>query len=506
MIETGKSKHDEKWFSTRHLKDNLKSQTVHGGISTITGQALSFIFTFLSTIIMARILTPNDYGLVTMVTAFTGFVTIFKDLGLSAAIIQKEEIEQQQVSAVFWINVLISLGIAIIAVLLAPVLVSLYKEPRLFNIALVFAASIFISGFSLQHNALMKRQMKFKTLSVLQVISSCLSITISVLMAFTGFGYWAIVASIVLNPLLSTIALWFVCDWRPAFIFKASDTHYFLKYGIGITGFDMINYFSRNFDNMLIGKYEGKMALGLYTKAYQLLMLPITQLRDPLNSVALPALSTLQNNQQKFADFYKRYIFTFSFFSMPLVIYLAIFSDELILTVLGPQWIGASYIFKLLAISSFIQPIAGTRGTVLIAIGKTQKYFIFGLMNTLSVVIGFIIGIQWGVTGIAISYAIVNYITLIPTLYYCFHKTPVTVSLFFKEISLPALFSVITGIILIIIRQYTDTLPPIIILITGFTIAIMVYYSLWYISSASRRKIAGISDIRKMITNKIFKH
>ncbi len=498
-------KREEKWFETHHLKGDLKSHTVKGGLNTIAGQGISFVINISSTAIMARLLSPEDYGLVAMVTAITGFVTIFKDLGLSSAIIQKEQIDNKQVSSIFWINVGISLLIALLVALLAPFLVYLYDESRLLNITLAFSSSILIAGFSLQHNALMKRQMKFKELSVIQIGSTAMSLLGGIILAYYGFGYWAIVISTILNPVLSTVALWAVCDWRPGLIFKAKEINSFLKFGAGIAGFDLINYFSRNLDNVLIGKYVGSGPLGLYTKAYQLLMLPITQLRDPLNAVALPALSTLQSETEKFRGFYKRYVFTLSFFSMPMVTYLAIYSEELVLIVLGEQWIEAAFIFKLLAISSFIQPVASTRGIVLISSGRTKKYFIWGLVNALFVVSGFIVGVQWGVPGVAISYAVVNYLLLVPSLYFCFHDSPVSVSNFFGEILYPALFSIISGAVILSLKYYFSSLPVILSFSLGLAIGGALYIAPWYLTKRSRSKLDQLADLKTMMKNKIFR-
>ncbi len=493
MIDSGiKANHYEKWFSRRHLKADLKSKSVRGGVSTVSGQVITLLFTLASTAVMARLLVPGDFGLVVMVTAFTGFLSTFKDLGLSAAVIQRENVTQEEVSVLFWINVIISFLIALVVTFSAPLLVNLYAEERVFNITLVFAIAIFISGFSLQHTALMKRQMKFKSLAINNIICSAISVVTGIALAYSGYGYWAVVISTVLTPVLSTVSMWFICDWRPLFIFKFSQSRSFLNFGLSITGFDLINYFSRNVDNMLIGKYIGPAALGLYSKAYQILLLPITQLRDPLNSVALPALSSLQAEKENYRRYYSNYIFLLSFFSMPLVMFLAIFSDELILIVLGNKWIEASYIFKLLAITSFIQPVASTRGVVMVSTGNTKRYFVWGIANAIFVIIGFMIGIYWGIAGIAISYAIVNYLILFPSLHYAFKDSFITVGLFFRVIKYPLVISVVSGLAMISFRQYFLYLPPLPLFIAGLVFAIIVYLSLWCLGKTGRKKLKQV--------------
>lgn len=491
-----------RWLETSHLKQDLKSHSISGGFNTVAGQILSFGVNILSTIVLARLLLPGDYGLVAMVTTITGFIIVFKDLGLSAAVIQAKELNQDQVTSIFWISVAVSFFIALLVSLLAPLLVVFYKEERLLNMTLVFAVSIFITGFSLQHNALMKRQMKFKVLSRIQILSTIGSILTGVFLAWRGFGYWSIVVISVSNPIYSTIALWFVCDWRPDFSFNSRGIKSLVSFGAGLTGFDLVNYFSRNMDNVLIGKFSGSSALGMYSKAYQLLLLPITQLRDPLNAVALPALSNLQNDKWKYNHFFCRYLFTLAFFSMPIVVYFAVFSHEIIFIVLGEKWITASSIFKLLAIAAFIQPVASTQGLLLITTGKAKKYFYLGIINSTLVVAGFCIGINWGTTGIAISYAIVTYVLFIPLLIYSLKNSPLSVLQFLKEIVLPALFALISGVGMLFVRANLVGINSFLICIIGFFLGAAIYMGLWFVSKFTREKLNRIIEIGQVLLKK----
>nr|WP_294870116.1 lipopolysaccharide biosynthesis protein [uncultured Pedobacter sp.] len=497
-----RDKQYNKWLETSHLTQDLKSHSISGGFNTVAGQVLSFGINILSTIILARLLVPGDYGLVAMVTTITGFITVFKDLGLSSAVIQTKELKDEQVNSIFWISIGVSFVIALIVSLLAPLLVAFYKEERLLNMTLVFAASIFVTGFSLQHNALMKRQMKFKTLSRIQIFSTVGSLLTGMFLAWKGFGYWSIVAISVSSPIYSTISLWFLCDWRPRFGFNSKGIKKLVSFGAGLTGFDLVNYFSRNMDNVLIGKFSGPSALGMYSKAYQLLLLPITQLRDPLNAVALPALSNLQNDKWKYNHFFCRYLFTLAFFSMPIVIYFAIFSHEIIFIVLGQKWIAASSIFKLLAISAFIQPVASTQGLLLITTGKAKKYFYLGIINSTLVVAGFCIGINWGTTGIAISYAIVTYALFIPLLLYSLKDSHLSILQFLEEICLPAVFALISGAGMFFVRANLGGTNSFLICIIGFFVGAIIYIGLWFLTKFTRKKMNRILEIGQFLINK----
>ncbi|GGC30084.1 lipopolysaccharide biosynthesis protein [Parapedobacter defluvii] len=489
-----------KWFDTLHLADNIKHHSVRGGVKTIVAQLLSFAMTMLSTMVISRLVSPDSFGLVAMVTVFTGFVVIFKDLGFSAAVVQKERISQKQVSTLFWINIFISLAISLLISGISPLLVIFYKEPRLLHITWAFAFSLFITGFGLQHNALMKRQMKFGRLSTVQIISTGISITVGITMAWFGFDYWAIVSITVSFSISNTLLLWILCDWRPNFVMNLSKINEFMRFGMGITGFDLVNYFSRNADKAIIGRFIGATVLGLYDRSYQLLMLPITQLRVPLNSVAMPALSSLQKDSEKYRLFYQRYIFILAFFSMPLVVYLAVFAKEVILIILGPQWVEAAPIFQLLAIAAFIQPVAGTTGVVMITMGQTKRYFIWGTLSAVCTVLGYIIGARWGLNGVILSYIFINYVLLAPCLIYCFRYSPITMSLFFKEIIHVVLFSLFSGIVCFSVKYFfVSDSQPIAVIVIGVIVGAACYLAPWFITNYTKVKFYQIVNVRNFL-------
>lgn len=481
---------------------DLKTRSVKGGANTVFAQLLSFGMSMLSTAIMARLVAPESFGVVAMVTAVAGFVTIFMDLGFASAVIQKKAISQKQVSTLFWINLLIGLGISLVIVLLAPLLVAFYNEPRLLHITWAYALSVLLSSLALQHNALLKRQMQFKRISSILVISTAISITTGIGMAMAGLDYWAIIGITVSFALANSLLTWLGCDWRPSFVFELSKVNKFLRFGSGITGFELVNYFSRNLDNILIGRRIGAAALGLYSKSYQLLMLPITQLRGPLNTVALPALSALQGQGERYRAFYKRYVFLLAFFSMPLVMYLAVFSEEVVLVVLGEDWLEAAYIFQLLAIASLIQPVAGTRGIVMITMGQTRKYFIWGLVNAVFSVTGYFIGVNWGIVGVAISYIIVNYLLLLPSLYWSFKDSPVTMASFFGEIGFPLLFSLVSAGVCFAFKYNVSALwPDLGLAVCGGLLGLGIYLVLWLSSKRTRMKFQAVLEIQHFIRN-----
>lgn len=445
-----------KFFDTQYLKSDLKERSVRGGAITLTSQVIKFLLQTGSTIVLARLLTPQDYGLIAMVTVITGFIAQFKDMGLSKATIQRTKINQSQVSTLFWINVAVSFALVFLLSVGAPIISKFYGEPRLTWIVLALAGTFILSGLSVQHIALLERQMSFKTLAAIDIGSLFISIITGIALAWYGARYWALVGMSVVFSLSSMIMAWILCRWRPSLPLRRSGIRSMVKFGGQITGFDIINYFSRNFDNILLGRYWGANVLGLYSKAYGIMMLPIHQVRGPLNSVAFPVLSHLQNDPIRHKNYYTKLITLLSFITMPIMAFLFVCADQVILLLLGSQWLGAIQIFKILCISAFLQPIMGTAGLVLLSLGQSKRYFIIGTLNSIIIIISFIIGLPWGAVGVAAAYTIANYVLFVPTLWYCLKQTSITLIDFFLAIYRSIIASLIMGLVIFSVRSYLN--------------------------------------------------
>jgi PST family polysaccharide transporter len=465
------------FFETENLKSDLKGRSVRGGAVTMTSQAIKFLLQTGSTVVLARLLTPNDYGLIAMVTAITGFVAIFKDMGLSLVTIQKADINQSQISALFWINVAVSFVLALFLAALAPMIAWFYGEPRLTWITISLAGTFLFSGLTVQHQALLARQMLFTVIAVIEIVSIGISIITAIVLAWYGAGYWALVGLSVASALSSMILVWVFCGWRPGLPVREAGILSMVKFGGQITGFDIVNYFARNLDNILLGRFWGANVLGLYSRAYNMMMLPISQIRGPLNSVALPALSHIQDDPIRFKTYYIKLITLIAFITMPLMTFLFICADQVIYLLLGSQWLGASGIFKILCINAFVQPTMSTAGLVLISLGQSKRYLIIGTINSIIIVISFILGLPWGAIGVATAYTIATYVILVPTLWYCYRQSPISSTDFFSAISRPVTAGIIMGFVIFGVHSYMTNVSDIVSIgctfITGFLTYLM---------------------------------
>ena len=434
-------------FDTDHLQADLMGHTIRGGKVTLCAQVLKLFLNIGSVMILARLLTPSDFGIIAMVTALTGVIAMFKDAGLSMATVQRDIVNHEQISTLFWINVALSLALALLIAALAPVVAWFYDLENLKNITLAVASIFFIGGLTVQHQALIRRQMRFGTLAKIQIISAVSGLAVAILGALNGAGYWSLIMQMGVSEITSLFLTWAYCRWIPGKLQRAVGTRSMVKFGGYLTGFNFVNYFARNADNILIGKFWGGSDLGLYSKAYSLLLFPIQQINGPIAAVTIPALSRLQNDPEQFAVFFKRILVTVSSITFPLIAIIIICSKEIIFLVLGDDWIAAVPIFTALAISGFFQPIGNITGILYVSLGRTQRMFKWGLMSSSWIILSFIVGLPYGVFGVALSYSIAITLMMTPLILYATHGTPLTYKDFYYSIRLPAFATLVASFV-----------------------------------------------------------
>jgi O-antigen/teichoic acid export membrane protein len=425
-------------FDIEYRQTELKGRAVRGGAVSIAGQGARFIIQTGSTMILARLLVPSDFGLIAMVTAVTGFATLFKDLGLSMATVQKDQINHEQISKLFWVNVAVSLLIASAIAGIAPIIAWFYNEPRLLMITITMAPVFLLGGLTVQHQAPLQRQMRFMALAMIQVVSMAFGVGVAIAFSFFGAGYWALVMMHLASALAIAAGVWLLCDWRPGGFGRKSEIKSMLTFGANLTGFNILNYFSRNLDNVLIGKAWGPVSLGYYSKAYALLMLPISQITAPIAHVAIPVLSRLQKEPDEYARYFYRAINVIAFITMPMIMFLAAFSQEIILIVLGGQWTDAAPIFKVLAFAALLQPVTNPTGWVYISLGQTNRMLRWALFAAPVTILSFFIGLPWGAIGVAAAYTVTSLTALtFPNLWWAFRSSPLTIYGWVKSVQCP---------------------------------------------------------------------
>lgn len=459
-------------LDSSHLRLDWQDKITRAGKATISAQAACLVLNIISMAILARILTPADFGLIAMTTAVTGVVTIFKDGGLSTATIQRENISHTQVSNLFWINVLLSLLLALIIALTAPAIAWFYGDARIKGITLAIAAVFFISGIAVQHQALLQREMCFTQIAKLRVISMVFGIASAIITAFAGFGYWALVIQIATSEVATATLSWWYCRWLPSKPKLGQGTLSMLRVGGHVTVLGFFNFLGRNADNVLVGHAWGSQAVGSYSKAYGLLMLPIQQISAPIASVAMPALSRLQNNPSEFRSFFRKTLTLLCLTSFPVIAWIIICRNEIVHVLLGYKWLDAAPIFLALSLSAFCQPVGNISSLLYLSLGRTSRMLRWGIIGNIWIVAGILIGLPWGVKGIALGYSFSILLMMFPLMKYSVSGTCVKLEDYLKPLFLPVFATLGSGLIGWIVHYFiiTNTLSIFTLVFTGLSI------------------------------------
>jgi PST family polysaccharide transporter len=371
-----------------------------------TAQVAKLVIQVGSTAVLARLLMPADFGLVAMVSAVTGFIGAIGDLGLSNVTIQRAEISHEQVSTLFWINVGVSLLISAVVAALAPEIAWFYQEPRLTWITLVSAGGFIFGGLTSQHFALLTRQMRFGAMALVQTLPQLAGALVGVVLAMAGWGYWSLVIMGIVGGAVMALVAWIASGWRPGLPSRNSGVGSMLAFGGHLTGSNLLNYLTRNADNVLIGRFLGPGPLGIYSKAYALLIFPVQQINAPVSGVVLPALCRLQHRPDQYRQYFLRAVEGVAFIGIPIIVFAFVDARPLVLTLLGPRWLGAVIIFRLLAPAALVGTINSAPAWICTSLGRTDRQFLWAVISSPIILAGFMLGLKWGTAGVAASFSI----------------------------------------------------------------------------------------------------
>jgi O-antigen/teichoic acid export membrane protein len=442
-------------FAQIDVSQNLRKNSVRGASYMSMARVGGLLLRIGSTGILARMITQSDFGLIGMTAVFTNFLAIFMDVGLSQATIQRPEINHRQISTLFWINVGLALLLAGIFAASAPLIAVFYKTPLLVTIIPVLALSFVFGGLGLQHSALLTRNMRYSLLAISEIGSSIAGVIVAILMARAGMGYWALVGLALAPPIVKTIILWMALRWIPSMPSRCNGVRSMLKFGGDVLGFNIVNYFSRQAGNLLIGRYCGANPLALYDRAYSLLLMPIGQINGPLGAVSIPALSRLQNEPERFGRYYLNAILLICSLSIPVIVGLTLFSNQVVLLWLGAKWMDTAEIFRLLSVAALIGGISNPAGWLLIALGDTKRYRTMGLVNSAIIVAAFLAGVFFGpkepgqdgsMRGVAIAYSLAMVLNFIPYWAWSLKGTPVRLGQVLRTMLVPTASCIPAGL------------------------------------------------------------
>jgi O-antigen/teichoic acid export membrane protein len=411
----------EDWYE--YPMNDLKERTIRGGYARGSALAANFLLRIGSVMVLARLLDPKDFGLLGMVTAFTGVLSLFRDFGLSAAAIQLATVTEEQSSTLFWINLLVGALLTVIAVLSAPIVSDFYHEPRLFRVTTVVAIGFLFNGAGVQHSAILQRQMRFSALALVDVVSLIISTVLAIGAAKAGYGYWALVVMSVCLPLTTTIGLWLASRWVPGMPHRGIGIRSMMRFGGTLTLNSFIVYVASNFDKVLLGRFWGAEALGIYGRAYQLIRIPTDNLNTAVGEVAFAALSRLQDDPIRLKSYFLKGYSLILAFTLPITIACALFATDMVFVLLGPKWKDAVPIFRLLAPTILVFAIANPLGWLLTSLGLVGRGLKIALVIAPLMIGSYFLGLPKGPEGVAFAYSVVMTLWVIPAILWCVHGT-----------------------------------------------------------------------------------
>jgi O-antigen/teichoic acid export membrane protein len=405
------------------LPSSLSGRALRGGMIIGTAQLIRIGVQFCSVVVLSRLLTPQDFGLVGCVTPVITFVGLFQDLGYGQAIVQRREISQNQISSIFWITAALGLACAVVAAIVSPAVAWFFHDSRLVLLTIAASISLLFGSLAAVPNGLLNRRLHYHGLAISDASAAAVGLTAAIISALLGARYWSLVIAAIASNLLTTISYWTFARWKP----NHPTTRFLDKetglFGANLTGFTFVSYFSRNLDNVLIGRKLGTVALGYYDRAFKLLSFPIQHLNAPLYSVMTPLLSRVQDDKPRFRAMFLRAAGQLTLFVVPAMAALVSVSHDFVILVFGPRWELVAPIFFYLGIAGMVQPLTNATGWILIAQGRTDVMFRLGIVTSLITVASFFVGLHFGgAVGLAAAYAIAESLIKAPIQYAVLHR------------------------------------------------------------------------------------
>jgi O-antigen/teichoic acid export membrane protein len=499
IINTDEEKKEIEYCVGDVTTTDLKGRTIRGGFVSVAAQPIKFLLRTISLAWMARILIPEEFGLVGMVTAVTGVIGLFKDAGLSVVTVQRPTITNDQLSTLFWINMAVGLFLVGLSIAVAPILVSFYREPRLFWVAIALGSGFIFNAAATQHQALLRRQMRYAALMLIDILSLSISVFVGISMAIWGFSYWSLVGMNVILPIANTICVWLAMPWVPGLPRRNIGIQSMLKYGGTVTMRSLVMYLAYNADKVLLGRYWGAEALGIYGRAYQLYNMPLNHLNGAIDGVALPTLSRLQGDSARFRNYFlKGYSMTLAL-TIPFVLCCAVFAEELIVVLLGVKWKEAAGLLRLLTPTGLAFAFINPFGPLLESRGHVKRSLMMALVVAPVVFAGYVAGLRYGPSGVASGFSAGMMLLIVPLIAWAKWGTSITSKDVIKTIIPPFVAGTVAAAFTLGGKIYfSQSLSPIFILSFGTIVLLASYmWMLLYVMGQKNIYLDVFREIRR---------
>src|SRR5229473_8386007 len=406
------------YFEDHRESKDLGRLALRGGIVSVVMQYGNGALQIVAAIVLARLLAPEDFGLVAIVTVLTSFAPLLIDFGLGDATAQRSKITPSQVSSLFWLSSAIGLAIALVVAACSPLIAWLYREPRLETIALYSAISFMLFGASNQHLALLRRTMQFGTIAKIQISSTLAGTAIAIFLAFCGYGYWALVLRPITSSFCIAIGAWLTCRWRPSFPLFDNEVKSMVRFGLHVVGFSVTYTLARAVDRIGLGLFYRPDQVGYYQNAITLYENSLFSVLGQLHTVGSAALSKLQSNPVALRQKYEAALSALAFFLMPTAAVLSVTAEDVTVMLLGEKWRAAGLLLNIIALRGIFQAIEGSQGWLHLSIGRADRWQNWGIVSLVVQVVALLGGLPFGATGVAVAGVITSLLIAVPSISY----------------------------------------------------------------------------------------
>lgn len=395
------------------MSDSIKQRTIIGTLWSAAQKFGTVIISFISNLILAHMLTPNDFGCIAMLAIFLVIADTFVDSGLGSAIIQKRELTNFDLSTVFYFNIILSIFLYLILFFSAPLISEFYRINLLRNVLRVEGLILILNSLSIVQTALLRKELRFKELATAILISNLVAVIIAVILAYKGFGVWALVIQQLLVSFTRMIILWMLSKWKPEFMFSKQSFHQLFRFGSYIFLSNLINNVGNNMEGLIIGRWFNAGILGFFSQARKLEDVVSKSISGVLDQVIYPALSKKQDDKESMVNIMKTMIKLISFVTFPIMILLAITGKLIIPICYGPQWNASAPMFQILCLAGLAVCLQGINYHAIAAIGQSKVLFKWTVIKRIVALALLFIGLYWGMRGFLIGFVIGTYLTLI---------------------------------------------------------------------------------------------
>lgn len=473
---------------------NHLSKTKTGIVWSFINQGGNQIINLLVTFVLARLITPEEFGTIGMIAVFTSFAKIFVDFGFSTALIQKKEISKKDIDTVFCVNLCFGFILTGLFFFLAPVIADFYSKPQLVILTRALSPIFLISALSGVNRAMTFKKLNIKLNTVIILAATVISSVSAIIMAYHNFGEWSILLKMLIDEIVITILFFILNPLNQKPRFSVSSFKGLFKFGSNVAGDATINYWSRNADNLLIGKFLGDNSLGVYTKAYAVMMLPLRNISGVISKVMFPSFSILQDDIPQIRSIYLKATKLIAFITFPMMTGLAILARPFVLVAFGENWVEMIPVISILSILGALQSILSLNGVIYNSLGKSYIAFRVTLVMSIIYVMSFIIGIMaGGLIGLVVAYTTAGFITAVPNFYIAGKQIKVSVLDMLKNLSNPFLGTTGMAIGLLLLKNLLvgpAKLSPVfnLLILTGSGAAL--YFSISYVFRFEEVKLA----------------